>query len=99
MRQLYVCSESTWSRYSDNYLIGIINEENGQYSFVYKFGGKFPKQYFRIQEFPDTNKTYGDKKSKEICKTPDFEKERSFYRRSSRKYRPLHRGRYFCFTY
>jgi len=68
MRQLYVCSESIWSRYPENYLIGIISEENDQYRFEYKLGGEFPKQYLRIQEFPDADKSYGDKEASNFVK-------------------------------
>jgi hypothetical protein len=51
-------SEAPDSAYNENYLIGILTEDDGDYSFRYKFNGKFPKEYLKIREFPDAGKIY-----------------------------------------
>jgi hypothetical protein len=58
MRQLYVMSEPNVGGFEENHLIGILTEENGNYTFQYKLNGKFPKNYLKIKEFPDAYKVY-----------------------------------------
>jgi hypothetical protein len=40
------------------HLIGILSENAGRYQFEYKLGGKLPKRYFLLDEFPDIRKVY-----------------------------------------
>jgi hypothetical protein len=39
-------------------LIGELCEENGEYTFEYKVGGKFHEWFLRLKEFPNPQKVY-----------------------------------------
>ena len=41
-------------------LIGELTEENGQYTFEYRLGGRFPEWFLQIDEFPDPDRKYTD---------------------------------------
>ena len=66
MRQLYVMSEPPNSNFTQNYLIGMLSENNGKYSFQYSFKNDFPLSFLKIQEFPDVGKTYGDSETRKF---------------------------------
>jgi hypothetical protein len=58
MRKLYLLSKPLQGV---QHLIGILSEENGEYQFEYKFGGKLPAWYLSVEEFPEYNKKYAGK--------------------------------------
>jgi hypothetical protein len=62
MRQLYLLSKPLKGQH---HLIGILSEDNGEYQFEYKLGGKLPYWWLAVEEFPDYNKVY---KGKEVDK-------------------------------
>jgi hypothetical protein len=55
MRKLYVLSKNLGG---EQWLIGELSEENGEYAFEYKLGGKLPRWYLRLDDFPDINRVY-----------------------------------------
>jgi hypothetical protein len=58
MRKLYLLSKPLQGV---QHLIGILSEENGEYQFEYKLGGKLPAWYLSVEEFPDYNTSYSGK--------------------------------------
>jgi hypothetical protein len=58
MRKLYLLSKPLQGV---QHLIGILSEENGEYQFEYKLGGKLPKWFLSVEEFSEYNKIYSGK--------------------------------------
>jgi hypothetical protein len=59
-------SELPESDFLENYLIGTLTENDGEYSFRYNFKNAFPKAYLKIWEFPDVNKIYNDAETRKF---------------------------------
>jgi hypothetical protein len=58
MRKLYLLSKPLQGV---QHLIGILSEDNGEYRFEYKLGGKLPKWFLSVEEFSDYSKVYTGK--------------------------------------
>jgi hypothetical protein len=55
MRKLYLLSKPLQGV---QHLIGILSENNGEYQFEYKLGGKLPKWFLSVEQFPEYSKVY-----------------------------------------
>jgi len=59
VRTLYVLSKPIGGK--PPRLIGELTENNGEYSFEYKLGGKLQEWFLAIEDFPDLTKKYTGK--------------------------------------